>query len=156
MIYIVCGIAGIGKSTYISSIKNDNDIVISRDAIRFSLLKEGEDYFSKEKQVLAIFFKTIRKETAKDDNATYNIYIDATHLTKKARRKVINNISNKNKDKVACIYFEPNLKKAITQNNNRTGRALVPTKAIEDQLKYFEIPTEDEGFCEIIKIEGEK
>lgn len=152
MIYIVCGIAGIGKSTYINSIKNDNDIVISRDAIRFSLLKEGEDYFSKEKQVLAIFFKTIRKETAKDDNTAYNIYIDATHLTKKARKKVINNISNKNKDKVACIYFEPNLKKAITQNNNRTGRALVPTKAIEDQLKYFEIPTKDEGFCEIIKI----
>jgi len=114
MIYIVCGIAGIGKSTYINSIKNDNDIVISRDAIRFSLLKEGEDYFSKEKQVLAIFFKTIRKETAKDDNAAYNIYIDATHLTKKARRKVINNISNKNKDKVACIYFNPDLKKALS------------------------------------------
>ena len=152
MIYIVCGIAGIGKSTYINSIKNDNDIVISRDAIRFSLLKEGEDYFSKEKQVLAIFFKTIRKETAKDDNPAYNIYIDATHLTKKARRKVINNISNKNKDKVACIYFEPNLKKALSQNSNRTGFACVPESAIADHCKYFEIPTKDEGFCEIIEI----
>ena len=156
MIYIVCGIAGIGKSTYINNIKNDNDIVISRDAIRFSLLKEGEDYFSKEEQVLAIFFKTIRKETAKDDNTAYNIYIDATHLTKKARRKVINNISNKNKDKVACIYFDPDLNRAIAQNNNRTGRALVPIKAIKDQLKYFEIPTKDEGFCEIINVNNKE
>lgn len=152
MIYIVCGISGIGKSTYINKIKNDNDIVISRDAIRFSLLKEGEDYFSKEKEVVKIFFDTIREETKNYDNDAYNIYIDATHLTKKVRRRVINNVNTKHKSHISCIYFTPDLNKAVNQNNNRTGRAFVPYTSIKTQYECFETPTKDEGFCEIIEV----
>ena len=151
MIYIISGIAGIGKSTYINKIKNDKDIIISRDAIRFSLLKEGEDYFSKEDEVLKTFFNTIRKETTNYDNS-YDIYIDATHLTPKARKKVINKINKDQKSNIGCIYFKPDLNKALSQNNKREGLALVPDSAIINQYKCFEIPTEDEGFCKIIEI----
>ena len=45
---MMCGIPGSGKSTWIQNCKGfiGNDVVVvSRDAIRFSMLKEGEDYF---------------------------------------------------------------------------------------------------------------
>lgn len=151
MIYIMSGISGIGKSTYINKIKNTKDVVISRDAIRFSLLEDGDDYFSKEDEVLKKFFNAIKTETTNYDNS-YDIYIDATHLTKKARRKIFNKINTNQKANIASIYFEPDLNKALSQNKNREGLAIVPKSAIINQYNCFEIPTEDEGFCKIIKV----
>ena len=79
---IMCGVPGSGKSTWL---KDKKDVlVISRDAIRFQLVKENEEYFSKEKQVFKTFIKTI--QDALDSNTTpHAIYIDATHITKKSR-----------------------------------------------------------------------
>ena len=50
-LYVMCGGPGSGKSTWIK--KNLPTFkgytkVVSRDEIRFSLVKEGEEYFSKE------------------------------------------------------------------------------------------------------------
>ena len=45
-IYIVCGPAGSGKSTWIKECRKDNDFVISRDEIRFVLMDMfNTDYF---------------------------------------------------------------------------------------------------------------
>lgn len=52
-LYILCGPSGCGKSTWRNEfIKDYNNRIhyVSRDEIRFSLVKEGEDYFSKGKR----------------------------------------------------------------------------------------------------------
>ena len=51
-IYILMGTPAAGKSTFLKKIKNG--LIVSRDAIRFSLLKEGEDYFAHETETLRI------------------------------------------------------------------------------------------------------
>ena len=55
----MCGPAGSGKSTYISKkILSDTDHFYhhsSRDTIRFGLVKENEEYFSKEDEVFDLF-----------------------------------------------------------------------------------------------------
>ena len=60
----MCGPAGSGKSTWlIKQMKSKTDVCISRDNIRFGLLKEGEDYFAHEDRVKNIFYGAIRRDT---------------------------------------------------------------------------------------------
>ena len=54
-VFVMCGPAGSGKSTWlIKQMKPKTDVCISRDNIRFGLLKEGEDYFAHENDVKEI------------------------------------------------------------------------------------------------------
>ena len=81
ILYISCGIPGSGKSTFLKSHIAPTERIVSRDEIRFSLLKEGEEYFSHEDEVWDIFIHTI----ADSINNGINTYADATHLTQKSR-----------------------------------------------------------------------
>ena len=49
-LYLMIGIPGSGKSTWARNRKDG--IIVSRDAIRCSFLKDGENYFSKEDLVI--------------------------------------------------------------------------------------------------------
>lgn len=146
MIYLLCGITASGKSTYVANHAADDDIVISRDEIRFSMLQEGQQYFDNEKQVITEFFRQIREAA----DAVQDVYIDATHITKKARKKVLKQLCNRN---VTCICFKPNYERSVQLNKGRKGLALVSTSAIFKQYSIFEEPTIDEGFKEIIYVE---
>lgn len=56
-LYILSGCPGSGKSTWAKSHINPYfDKYVSRDDIRFSLVKENEEYFSKEKEVYRLFY----------------------------------------------------------------------------------------------------
>ena len=56
ILYIMCGPAGGGKSTWVREHAiNDGCAVVSRDAVRFSMVKENEPYFSQETNV----YKTV-------------------------------------------------------------------------------------------------
>ena len=67
-IFLMCGIPGSGKSFWIQNQISNNQTqccVISRDKIRFSLLKDGEDYFKRENAVFAQFVKEINNSIEK-------------------------------------------------------------------------------------------
>ena len=59
---IMSGAPGCGKSTYARKYceEHKDTVIVSRDAIRFSLLKDGEHYFSKEIEVLRLFYNKSR------------------------------------------------------------------------------------------------
>ena len=62
---LMCGVPGSGKSTYLKVHEpwfNESHVIVSRDEIRFSLLQEGEEYFSHEKEVWNIFVNKISSE----------------------------------------------------------------------------------------------
>ena len=61
ILYIMCGVPGSGKSTWAREHLTDNDVYVSRDDIRFSFLKEGDDYFSKEDMVWDTIVKSINE-----------------------------------------------------------------------------------------------
>ena len=77
-LFLMCGVAGSGKSTYLSNIKNA--VVISRDEIRFSLIGDFDDYFAKEDEVFATFIQKIQNAIDNEEGPK-EIYCDATHLT---------------------------------------------------------------------------
>lgn len=151
-VFIMCGIPGIGKSTWIKNFKSDNKIVISRDEIRFGLLSKEDDYFAREEEVLTIFSSKIREAIIKNENA--DIFIDATHLNEGSRRKTLNMIGLKLRlqNKIIAVAFPNDLRKAFEQNEKREGRSKVPRGIIRRMHFQFVPPSLEEGFDKIMEV----
>ena len=141
-LYFMCGAAGSGKSTWLKENRPDA-YVISRDAIRYSLVKEDEDYFSKEKQVFKEFVRQIQ-EAIDGDEFPEDIYCDATHITKASRDKLLRALKLDNVKNVTAIVLRPSLEETLRRNNLRTGRTRVPESAVIRMWRQFERPESDE------------
>lgn len=156
-LYILCGPSGCGKSTwsrqYIAfedALGNDIHYV-SRDEIRFSLLKDGEDYFAHEKEVFKRFSGTIR-QTLVDG---FDVIADATHLNEMSRRKLTQAIDMYYDNyKIVYVIFEVSADTCVERNRNREGRANVPENIIRNMCRDFRAPTldEDERAIDIIEV----
>ena len=141
MIYMMCGIPGSGKSTYIQNKMKETELYwCSRDNVRFSLLKDNEDYFSHEDEVFEKWIKEINIAIEKNDK---DIYIDATHLNDKARNKVLFRLPKWVKNEIVYIVFKIPLDVCIERNSLRTGRAYVPESVIKNMYNSFTIPNSD-------------
>ena len=142
---ILCGIPGAGKSTFITNHKQYFGAtvkVVSRDAIRFSLVKEDEDYFSREKEVWTTFISEIKAGL----DSVETTVADATHLNEASRLKLIRalNTSLKGVD-IIPIVINAGYEIAVTQNERRSGtRSYVPTTVIRNMANSFTTPTFDE------------
>ena len=151
-LYLISGVAGSGKSTYAKTkAETEGGVWISRDAIRFSLVPEGEDYFSREPEVFASFISQIQEQI--NDPLGTDIYVDATHLTSKARALVLNRLNLTPLDEVNSIYFDIPCEVAIARNEPRTGQAHVPPSVIRKMWDSLTPPENDEGFTHIIFID---
>jgi predicted kinase len=152
-LYILCGIPGCGKSTYVKKLMGENTSstdpkweYVSRDEVRFSMVKEEDDYFSKEKQV---FNEFIRQLAAKlDDTYITNVIADATHLNEVSRSKLINSINRARGNKplhITMVYFDIPLEVCKFRNAKRIGRARVPEEVLEKMYRSLEFPRLREG-----------
>ncbi len=138
---LMMGVPGSGKTTYAKKFMGDNDIYVSRDEIRFSLVKEDEPYFSKEDEVLKTFIKTV------DDAlpiAKRYVIADATHLNMGSRAKLLKNLHNK-PNAIYVIYMAVSLETALERNAQRVGRALVPESSIKNMFQSISLPRKEEG-----------
>ena len=147
----MCGVAGSGKSTWVKNqISNCGGIWCSRDIVRFSLIKEDEEYFSKEDLVFSTWINEIQS-AIDDQEGPANIYVDATHLTPKARDKVLDKLDLHNVELGAVNFIVP-LEVCLKRNSLRSGRALVPDGIIRNMYASFKPATAFEGFINIINI----
>lgn len=146
-LYLLSGIPGSGKSTWAD--KQPNATIVSRDKIRFSLLKEGDEYFSKENQVKTAFIKAVQDALNRGDEA---IYVDATHLNKFSRDWLLDRLILPSDYDINCVCFVVPLSTCIERNNQRTGRAVVPESALRDMWNRFVLPDKTERFDHIYTI----
>lgn len=123
---IVAGIPGSGKSTWIERYLGENDVHISRDAIRFSLLEEDEDYFAHETQTFDKFVSAINENL----NAGKRVFADATHINKASRRKLLERINDLKEVDIDVYIFMTPLGTCLERNAQRDGRARVPDSVI--------------------------
>ena len=151
-LYILCGAPGCGKSTFASKLV-PNVHWVSRDAIRFELIKNDEDYFSHEKEVFNHFVEriVISLQTGMDTIA------DATHLNMASRKKLTRAIDNYFElYNIVYVIFTASAETCIEHNKNREGRALVPEDVIHRMRASLTIPNhEDKREIGMITIDGE-
>ena len=149
-LYLMVGVPGSGKSTYVKSMLKYGDIYVSRDEIRYSLLTDEDDYFAKENEVIRTFIENIDKSLVMEEYCG-DVYADATHLSPKSRAQVLNQL--KNKDKVSVIYLDIPLNIILERNAQRKGRALVPENVVRRMYNSIILPTKEEGIEELIIID---
>lgn len=145
-LYLMCGLPGSGKSTFLKNkIKDkENSVIISRDAIRFSIVKPEEDYFSHEKEVTKILWDQINKALA----ANKNVFVDQTSLTSKSRAWLLQHVDGY--EHVNLIWIHEDVETCLNRNETRLGtRAYVPRGVIRRMSSQFVTPTLEEGFYRI-------
>ena len=139
-VYIMCGIPASGKSTWIHNwiFENQHDCrYVSRDEIRFALLKDGEDYFSHEQEVFRKFVDRLGEGL----NKGLDVIADATHLNSKSREKLLHALHTYCTDfNTICVCLETPLEACLERNSARTGRAHVPEETLKDMHENLSWP----------------
>ena len=144
---LMCGIPGSGKSTWLYQNKKIDEFIVSRDTIRFTLLKEDDDYFSKEDEVWETYIASIESLLKSGET----VYADATHLNHGARLKLLKALDII-PNEIEVIYFKVPLEIAQERNAQRAGRAYVPPEAIAKMYRALEEPKWHEGIFTYNKI----
>ena len=147
-LYVLCGLPGCGKTTWTRKKMAENTsstdpkwAYVSRDEVRFSMIKEEDDYFSKEKQVFNEFVNRICANLS--DAWITNVIADATHLNEISRSKLIDAICRKRPNlplRITMVYFDVPLEVCKFRNDKRNGRARVPDNVLEKMYAQLEFP----------------
>lgn len=140
---IMVGLSASGKSTIAKGLAEDyKAVIVSSDAIREEICGNVSDQSNNE-EVFKIFHKRIRKYLYEKRN----VIADATNITMKSRRAIINNV--KKMDVEIIAYIVPKrIEECIRDNVDREHP--VPEEVIYKQEKRFQIPFLEEGFDNII------
>ena len=148
ILFLMCGPAGAGKSTWINNFI-DSSIqrckIVSRDEIRFKMVQEDEEYFSKETEVFARFGAEIR-EAVLDDSCDI-VFADATHLTEKSRNKTLDFIKDIcHTVDIIPVSICPAIETVLQQNDRRSGRQHVPAETVTNMYNQYKFPTHNEKY----------
>ena len=141
-----CGIPGSGKSTeacrMAESLTAGGITVehISRDELRFSMISDESEYFSKEKEVFSKFVEKMNNSLNKNDCTI----IDATHISKASRAKILRRVEDPANVRLLVLYLTTPIDVCKQQNDLRAGRERVPHEVIERMAEQFETPNEKE------------
>lgn len=150
ILYLLSGISGSGKSTWarkkLHEFEPETAAWYSRDMIRFSKLKDGEDYFAHEDYVFNLFIRAINAGIK--DPFTKRIIADSTCLNDRSRDKVLRRLELNPDVEVINVVFSVPLHVCLQRNALRTGRECVPEKVIRRMYKSFSMP--DNGYKTII------
>ena len=149
-VYLLCGAPGVGKSYWAQHHIKPGAAYISRDTIRFSLLKEGEDYFSHENEVYQIMWDQING--ALSDGR--DVIVDQTSLNPKSRKYLIDHLTGYKT--LNAIWIDTPLEVALERNELRQGLARVPRKDIYRMYQRFIAPSFEEGFDKIFRYKNNK
>lgn len=145
-VFIMIGCPGSGKSTIAELLAGERDKIVSRDEIRFEMVSEDEPYFAREEQVFNVFIDDINKNIAMCEDV--GIYVDATHLNKYSRNKVISRL--KGNFELAAVYVKTPLMECLRRNELRKGtRSYVPKATVKAMFNKLKEPKLEEGFDKI-------
>lgn len=138
--WLMIGTPGSGKTTFAKKYLMDGESVryISRDEIRFSMLRANDNYFSKEKKVYDEFIAEIKEVIDDEDSFITDLIVDATHLNWTSRRKLFAALGMLDGGyewvNVIPVIVNTPVEECVRRNNKRVGLERVP----EDKLRQMD------------------
>lgn len=142
-LFIMIGLSAAGKSTIAKELAKDYEaVIVSSDSIRKEICGNVSDQ-SKNEEVFKLFHKRIRKYL----HEKRNVIADATNITMKSRRAIINNVKKMDIEIIAYIVPKK-IEDCIKDNVER--EYIVQEEVVYKQMKRFQIPFLEEGFDKII------
>ena len=149
----MCGVPGSGKSTFAKNeLLKYGTVYVSRDEIRFELVKPNEEYFSKENLV----FNTFVRKIIEGLQSGQDVIADATHLNSKSRSKLLFRLFSYLEDtEIVAVVMRTSLDTCLNQNELRRGtRAYVPRSQVRRMYSQFSEPDfkECNGLFDLIYI----
>ena len=137
-LYIMSGCPGSGKTTMAKK-RFPWAKYVSRDEIRFSMVPEGDEYFSREDEVFEKFVEEINEGLRR----SVDVVADATHLNTASRLKLLYSLDlDRDKTLVELICVQPPLKVCLEQNEKRKGtRSYVPREIVKRMYYTFSMPS---------------
>ena len=141
---VMVGIPASGKSTFIKTEvarleeERKTVAVISRDAVRFSVLKDGEEYFAHEDEVFQEFIRQINECM---ELGIEVVFADATHISPGSRFKLLSKLVPDPHTHLVFEVMDVNVAECLNRNLKREGRERVPNTAIRNMAKGFKKPT---------------
>lgn len=146
----MCGPAGSGKSTWakkqIAECKYPC-IYISRDEVRAEFLTdEDKNIFAYEDDVFDEFCRRISAALENIEGPDV-VFADATHLSEKARNRVLDRLDVSHVD-IYPVAFRLPLEQILKQNENRHNNihTYVPRSVIRRMYYQWQPPTENEKY----------
>lgn len=153
---MLCGIPTSGKSTYVEKLKKldywKDAVVLSTDNyIEKCAKRVGQTYNEVFDDVIPDATRELELELSMAKDKGKNIIWDQTNLSVKTRKKKLLKIPSFYARGV--VYFEISLEDALERNKHREGK-FIPESILKRMWHQFEIPTRNEDFDYVEKIES--
>ena len=152
---MLCGIPTSGKSTYVNKLKKldywkDAVVLSTDDYIEKYAKRVGQTYNEVFDDVIGDATKELEIEFNWAKSKGRNIIWDQTNLSRKTRRKKLSKLPSIYKRGV--VYFTVSLEDALERNKHREGK-FIPESILKRMWHQFEIPTTDEDFDYVEKVD---
>lgn len=147
-LYVLVGVPGSGKSTWINNQDWAKDcVIISTDNHVENHAKTlGKTYTEVFEDYMPTAVKLMADEVVSAREQNKDIIWDQTSTTIVSRKKKFKMLPNYYA--IAVIFKTPPESELKNRLSNRPGKT-IPWEVVSDMIKKFEIPNESEGFKEI-------
>ena len=147
-LYVLVGVPGSGKSTWIKNQKwTGNCVIVSTDEFVEDYAKEcGQTYSEVFTDYMPTAVKLMAEKVIRARDARKDIIWDQTSTTVKSRERKFNMLPEYHK--IAVVFKTPEHKELIRRLMSRPGKE-IPEHVIGSMIDGWEEPTLEEGFHEI-------
>lgn len=147
-LYVLVGVPGSGKSTWLQSQDWTKDCAyISTDAhVENQAVLEGKTYSEVFRDFMPWAVKLMTDDVVKARKEGKDIIWDQTSTTVKSRKKKFAMLSEYYA--IAVVFKTPSVSELEKRLDSRPGK-IIPWSVVSEMINNFQMPTEDEGFKEI-------
>jgi predicted kinase len=147
-LYVLVGVPGSGKSTWIAQQDWARDcVVVSTDDFVEDYAKEvGSTYSEVFDAYMPIAVKLMANQALVCQANGLDVIWDQTSTTLNSRKRKFNTLPKY--EHIAVVFKTPDTEELARRLASRPGKN-IPDHVMRSMIKGFDMPTEDEGFTEI-------